>query len=265
MELAQLCQDTIAIVKKTGAFLKQEAATFDKANIEYKGSANNLVSYVDKEAERQLVVSLSSLVPEAGFITEEDTVEKHSDTLNWIIDPLDGTTNFIHGLPVYCVSVALVQGKQPLLGVIYEPNLDECFHAWQGGGAFCNGTEIRTSDAPSLEHSLIATGFPYEVSGRINVYLTILQDFVRNSHGVRRFGAAAVDLAYVACGRFEGFYEFGLKSWDMAAGILLVEEAGGTATDFGGGDGHLFGGKLIAAAANVHEPMRRIIAKHWQD
>ncbi len=264
MDLSQLCQDTIAIVKKTGAFLKQEAATFDKANIEYKSAANDMVSYVDKEAERQLVASLSSLVPEAGFITEENTIEKHSDTLNWIIDPLDGTTNFIHGLPVYCVSVALVQGKQPLLGVIYEPNLDECFYAWQGGGAFCNQKKIRTSDAPSLAHGLIATGFPYEVATKINVYLTILQDFVRHSHGVRRFGAAAVDLAYVACGRFEGFYEFGLKSWDMAAGILIVEEAGGKVTDFSGGDGHLFGGKLIAAAANIHAEMQEVIAKHWQ-
>ncbi len=264
MNLSQICQDAIAIVKETGAFLKQEVEAFDKADIEYKGAANNLVSYVDKEAEKQLVAKLTELVPEAGFITEEGTVTKHSDTLNWIIDPLDGTTNFIHGLRIFCVSVALVRGTQPLVGIVYEPNLDECFYAWQEGGAFCNGKPIQTSGVVSLEHSLISTGFPYSLGGKITVHLTILQELVVKSHGIRRLGAAAVDLAYVACGRVEGFYEYNLKSWDMAAGVLLVTEAGGKVTDFSGGDGYLFGGQVVAAAAGVHAPLRELIYAHWQ-
>jgi myo-inositol-1(or 4)-monophosphatase len=263
MNLAQICQDAIAIVKETGAFLKHEVEAFDKANIEYKGAANNLVSYVDKEAEKQLVVKLTALVPEAGFITEEGTVTKHSDTLNWIIDPLDGTTNFIHGLRIFCVSVALVQGDQPLVGIVYEPNLDECFYAWHGGGAYCNGQPIKTSSAEALEHSLISTGFPYSLAGKVTTHLSVLQDFVLKSHGIRRLGAAAVDLAYVACGRVEGFYEYNLKSWDMAAGVLLVTEAGGKVTDFSGGSGFLFGGQLVAAAANIHAPMRELIYARW--
>jgi len=264
MDLARICRETIAIVKETGMFLRNEVQAFDKVNIEYKGSTHNLVSYVDKEAEKQLVLKLTELIPEAGFITEEGTVTKYSETLNWIIDPLDGTTNFIHGLRIFCVSVALVQGNQPLVGVVYEPNLDECFYAWHGGGAFCNDQPIRTSGATLLEHSLISTGFPYSLAGKITTHLTILQEFVLQSHGIRRLGAAAVDLAYVACGRVEGFYEYNLKSWDMAAGVLLVTEAGGKVTDFNGGDGYLFGGQLIAAAADIHTPMRELIGLHWQ-
>ncbi len=264
MNLPQLCQDTVRIVKETGSFLKKEVKAFDKARIEYKDSANNLVSYVDKEAERQLVSQLSQLLPEAGFITEEGTVTHRSETFNWVIDPLDGTTNFIHGLPIFCVSVGLIYENQPILGVVYEPNLDECFYTWQGGGAFCNETPIYTSTAPSLEHSLIATGFPYHVNGKLGVHMTILQDFVHHSHGIRRFGAAAVDLAYVACGRFEGFYEYNLKSWDMAAGVLLVQEAGGKVSDFNGGNTYLFGGKIVAGAAHIHTPMLDLINRHWE-
>nr|MCU0354916.1 inositol monophosphatase [Cytophagales bacterium] len=169
MNLPQICQNTIAIVKETGAFIRREAEAFNRADVEYKGAANNLVSYVDKEAEEQLVARLSALLPEAGFITEEGTVSKHSDTLNWIIDPLDGTTNFIHGLRLYCVSVALVRGNQPLVGVVYEPSLDECYYAWLGGGAFCNDKSVRVSAAASLEDSLISTGFPYTLGEKLNI------------------------------------------------------------------------------------------------
>ena len=264
MDLFQICQETIAIVKETGAFVRREAEAFDRASVEYKGAANNLVSYVDKEAEKQLVARLSQLVPDAGFITEEGTVTKHSDTLNWIIDPLDGTTNFIHGLRLYCVSVALVRGNQPIVGVVYEPSLDECYSAWLGGGAFCNGRPIRTSAAVSLEDSLISTGFPYTLGEKLSIHLSILHDFVMRSHGIRRLGAAALDLAYVACGRVEGFYEYNLKPWDLAAGVLLVTEAGGKVSDFADGSGFLLSGQLVAASASVHEPMRQVIQGHWQ-
>ncbi|WP_247235399.1 inositol monophosphatase family protein [Telluribacter sp. SYSU D00476] len=250
MNLEALTQQAIEVVKKASAFIQQEANTFNTERIEYK-DINNLVSYVDKETEKLLVAGLREILPEASFITEEGTTGEDSNTeaLNWIIDPLDGTTNFVHGLPVYCVSVGLVRGKEPLIGIIHEPSKDELFYGWQGGGAWCNGRRLQVSKAQHLSESLIATGFPYRNFEKQHQYMEILSTLMRKTHGVRRLGAAAVDLAYVAAGRFEGFYEYNLHPWDMAAGILLIKEAGGTVTDFEGGDDYLFGGNIVAACA----------------
>src|SRR4051794_16539349 len=164
-ELALICQQVILLTKETAKFLRQEAAAFDKAKIEYKG-INDLVSYVDKETEKLLVKGLLEIVPEAGFITEEGTtkdldVVDNPLKLRWIIDPLDGTTNFIHQLPIFSISIALMQEEEVIVGVVYEVNRDECFYAWQGGGAFCNGSPISVSPAPTLSDALLATGFPY--------------------------------------------------------------------------------------------------------
>ncbi|GAB3166326.1 inositol monophosphatase family protein [Telluribacter humicola] len=254
MNLEALTQQAIEVVKKASAFIQQEANTFNTDRIEYK-DINNLVSYVDKETEKLLVAGLREILPEASFITEEGTTgeEKDTEALNWIIDPLDGTTNFVHGLPIYCVSVGLVRGKEPLIGIIHEPSLDELFYGWQGGGAWCNGRRLQVSKAQHLSDSLIATGFPYRNFEKQSKYMDILSTLMRKTHGVRRLGAAAVDLAYVAAGRFEGFYEYNLHSWDMAAGILLIKEAGGTVTDFEGGDDYLFGGNIVAACAMQKE------------
>ena len=254
MNLELLTQQTIEIVRKASAFIQQEAALFSRDRIEYK-DLNNLVSYVDKEAEKLLVASLSELLPEASFITEEGTTGQEPDptALNWIIDPLDGTTNFIHGIPVYCVSVGLARGKELLVGVIHQPNLDEMFYGWQGGGAWCNGKRIYVSKTPLLQESLIATGFPYYKFEKQKRYMYILELLMQKTHGIRRMGAAAVDLAYVAAGRFDGFYEYNLNSWDMAAGVLLIKEAGGTVTDFNGGDNYLFGGDIIAGSGGHAE------------
>ena len=259
MNLEVLTQQTIAIVKQASAFIQQEAATFKLDSIEYK-DVNNLVSYVDKETEKRLVEGLRSILPEASFITEEGTTGQvpNPDALNWIIDPLDGTANFVHGLPNYCVSVGLARGKEPLLGVIHEPNRDELFYAWQGGGAWCNGHALRVSHAQHLNQSLLATGFPYYQFDKQAQYLEILKVLMQRTHGLRRMGAAAVDLAYVAAGRFDGFYEYNLKSWDMAAGVLLVKEAGGIVSDFEGGDTSLFGGNIIAAGP-VHAELLAVL------
>lgn len=259
MNLEVLTSQTIAIVKQASTFVQQEAALFNQDKIEYK-DVNNLVSYVDKETEKLLVEGLKSILPEAGFITEEGTTgqEPDQEKLNWIIDPLDGTANFVHGLPVYCVSVGLARGKEPLIGVIHEPNRDELFYAWKNGGAWCNGRQLHVSKAKHLGESLLSTGFPYYRFDKHKQYMEILEVLMQKTHGLRRMGAAAVDLAYVAAGRFEAFYEYNLQSWDMAAGILLVEEAGGTVTDFAGEDNHLFGGNIVAGGA-VHPELLAVI------
>ncbi|HWZ22484.1 MAG TPA: inositol monophosphatase family protein, partial [Cytophagaceae bacterium] len=182
--------------------------------------------------------------------------------LQWVIDPLDGTTNFLHGMPSYSISVALIQGTVILVGVVYEINLDECFYAWKDGGAFLNGNKISISPVKELEHSLIATGFPYMMRGKSDQYFEIIKHMVNKSHGLRRLGSAAVDLCYVACGRFEAYFEFNIHIWDIAAGILLVQEAGGKVTDYSGGDDYLQGKELLAAGA-IHGEALEIIKKYW--
>lgn len=263
MNLEIITRQVMEIVREASDFIQREALSFAAEKIEYK-DFNNLVSYVDKEAEKLLVSRLRLVLPEAGFITEEGTTGEPGDpeALNWIIDPLDGTTNFIHRLPVYCVSVGLAQGKNPILGVIHEPNLDEMFYGWKGGGAWCNGTRLTVSTVQKLSDSLLATGFPYHKFEKHHLYMEILGLLMQKTHGIRRLGAAAVDLAYVAAGRFEGFYEYNLHAWDMAAGVLLVMEAGGKVTDFSGADNFLFGGDIIACAA-PHQELLDVISSHF--
>ena len=259
--MQQLLQEVIVLVKETGDFIRQEAQNFDKSKIEYKGK-NDLVSYVDKETEKFIVAGLSKILPGAGFIAEEGTSTKRSDSYNWVIDPLDGTTNFTHGLPVYAISVALLKRGELTLGVVYDVSRDECFHATKGGGAFLNHMPISVSPVKTIDKGLIATGFPYYNFEQMNQYLAILNDFMQSTHGLRRMGSAAIDLAYTACGRFEGFFEYNLNSYDVAAGALLVKEAGGIVTDFRGGDDFLFGREIVAG--NMAQPeILQIIQNHW--
>ena len=244
-DLQTLCQSVCALSKEVGAFIRSERGKFSTASIEVKGK-NDFVSYVDKTAEKKLVEALSILLPEAGFIAEEATSTKKGEVYNWIIDPLDGTTNFIHGLPCFAVSIGLMRDNQIVLGVVYEINFDECFYAWENSKAYLNAKEIHVSKAPTLADSLIATGFPYHDFGRMKEYMDLFNYFMKNTHGLRRIGSAATDLAYVACGRFEGFYEYGLQPWDLAAGVFIVQQAGGRVTDFKGGNNYIFGKELVA-------------------
>lgn len=264
MNLEAICKQVTNLTHEVGAFIMKEAAAFDLSKIEYKG-INNMVSYVDKEAEKAIIKGLSKILPGAGFIGEEGTSDFQSETTNWIIDPLDGTTNFIHGLPPFAISIALLHEGHILIGVVHELNLKECFYSWKGGGAYCNGKPVNVSPVKSVSNSLLATGFPYQDFGKMDIYLAILKELMQKSHGLRRLGSAATDLAYVACGRFEAFYEYNLNPWDVAGGILLVEEAGGKVTDFTGGNNYIFGGQLIASASgNIGEEMLEIIGKHWR-
>lgn len=248
-------------VRDTGAFIRGEQARVSQADIQDK-SFNSLVSYVDLQAEQQLVAALSRLLPEAGFITEEDTEDQRGPAYQWIIDPLDGTTNYLHGLPVFAISVAL-QGPTALeLGVVYELGQGELFHAQRGGGAYLHDRPIRVSPAAQMADALFATGFPYQDFGRLEAFNGLMNYFFQHTRGLRRLGSAATDLAYVACGRFSGFFEYGLAPWDVAAGALLVREAGGRVTDFSGGPAYLFGGEIAAGSAALHPEMQRLIARY---
>ncbi|MEP2771162.1 MAG: inositol monophosphatase family protein [Fulvivirga sp.] len=262
IELGKILTNTKALVLEVGDFIRQESKSFSTSDIEHKGF-NDLVSYVDKSAEKQLVDGCTKILPQAGFIAEEGTSDKTGETYNWIIDPLDGTTNFTHGLPVYAISLALMQGEEIILGIVYEINRDECFYAIRGEKAFLNEKEISVSKAGQLKHSLLATGFPYYDFDQMNTYLQILNDFMQKTHGLRRMGSAAVDLAYVACGRFEGFFEYNLNAWDVAAGAFIVQQAGGTVTDFKGGNDYIFGREIVAACS-IHEEMIEVIQNLWK-
>ena len=262
MELQQISASLNSIVTETGHFIAEQRKTFSLEAVSDKG-LNQLVSYVDLEAEKLLVNALSKLVPEAGYITEENTSDVGRKTLNWIIDPLDGTTNFIHGLPVYSVSVALAQGQEVLVGSVYEIGRKELFSAWKNGGAWCNGQQIYVSKENELKNSLMATGFPYYDFEQMEAYIHTLKDLMQRTHGLRRMGSAAVDLAYVACGRFEGFFEYGLHAWDVAAGCLLVKEAGGTLCDFEGKNDYLFGSSIVADNQCIHNALMEIIENRF--
>ena len=256
--MEDLCRQVCELTKNVGEFIRTERSVFSPEAIEYKGS-NDLVSYVDKTAELKLVEGLSRLLPESGFITEENTSTIEGKTDTWIIDPLDGTTNFIHGIPCYSISIALMRDDEIILGVVYEINLDECFYAFKNGGAFLNGKKMSVSSTDRLKHSLIATGFPYSDYSRLKEYMDVFNHLLYNTHGLRRLGSAAVDLAYVACGRFEGFYEYGLNPWDVAAGALLVKEAGGKLADFSGRANFIFGKEIVACNSGVFDELLSLI------
>ncbi len=261
-QLSQLLEQTRKIAEEVGAFIEKERLHFSMDRVEHKGF-NDLVSYVDKEAEKQLVAQLQAIFPEAGFITEEGTNTTRGEVYNWVIDPLDGTTNFIHGLPVFAVSIGFMEQDEVVLGVVYEVNRKESFYAYKGGGAFCNGVALKVSGAPTLSASLISTGFPYYQFDLIDRYLNIMKSLMQKTHGLRRLGSAAVDLCYVAAGRSEGYVEYKLNSYDVAAGVILVQEAGGKVTDFEGGKDYIFGRHVVATNHSIHEELMGVIAAHW--
>ena len=245
MNLENICQQVTELTKSVGEFILSEKKNITHLNIEEKG-LHDFVTYVDKNSEQKLVDGLTKILPEAGFIAEEGTSVKKGDIYNWVIDPLDGTTNFIHGITPFAISIALMENDKIILGVVHELGLDECFYAWKDNPAFLNGEIIKVSEMETIENSLIATGFPYYDYKRIKPFLESLEYFMENSHGVRRLGSAATDLVYVACGRFEAFYEYSLSPWDVAAGAFIVQQAGGKVSDFKGEANYIFGKEIIA-------------------
>jgi len=261
MNHENICKQVVDLTKNVGEFILSEQKKSNSLRVEEKG-LHDFVTYVDKSSERKLVDGLEKILPEAGFIAEEGTSIKKGEKYNWIIDPLDGTTNFIHGLAPFAISIALMEDNEIILGVVHELNLDECFYAWKGGNAYLNGKTIKVSEKKTIENSLIATGFPYYDYKRIKPFLETLEYFMQNSHGVRRLGSAATDLAYVACGRFEAFYEYSLSPWDVAAGAFIVMQAGGKVSDFSGGNNYIFGKEIIACNNLVFEEFLNTVKQY---
>jgi len=259
-KLKDLCNNVDELSKEISIFLLQEVGQVNETDIQEKG-LHDFVTYVDKTAEQKIAARLANLLPEAGMILEEKSVDRHGERYRWVVDPLDGTTNFIHRIPLFSVSIALMDGDETVLGVVREANLDECFAAWKGAPAMLNGIEIHVSGISAIDNALFATGFPYYDYGKMEAYLEVFKYFMQHTSGLRRLGSAAVDLAYVACGRLEGFYEYGLKPWDVAAGAFIVKQAGGIVTDFGGGNNFIFGGELLATNPILYRQVQKVISE----
>ncbi len=224
------------------------------------GESKNLVTEIDRRSEELIISILHRHFPQHDILAEESGKERgRASDYRWIIDPLDGTTNFTHGFPVFCVSIGLEWKGEIVLGVIYDPNLDELFSAQKGKGAFLNSRPLHVSRADRLERSLLVTGFPYNISRNPNSAIERFIRFLMNAQAVRRMGSAAIDLAYVAAGRYEGFWEVELNPWDMAAGTLLVTEAGGKVTTFNGGPFSIYDKEILATNGLVHEEMIRTL------
>jgi myo-inositol-1(or 4)-monophosphatase len=262
-DLELICEKVQVVTMRVGKAIKDQRRNFKAHQVEEK-DFNNLVSFVDRAAEDELVKQLSFILPEAGFIAEENSERPKGKRFNWIIDPLDGTTNFIHGVPCYAVSVALADGMTPILGVIYEINMDECFYAWKDGGSYMNGEQILVSGTKDIKRSLLATGFPYMEAGMHEKYVSLFGELQRSSRGIRRPGSAATDMAWTACGRFDAFYEYGLSPWDVAAGMILIEEAGGICTDFSNGNDPIGVKQIVCGTPAIHSALLPIIQKYFK-
>lgn len=252
MNYENICRAVVELTRETGVFVLEKRKTLTSDEVITKGK-NDFVTIVDRLTEERLIEGLGKLIPESGFIAEEGTNSKRGDRYNWIIDPIDGTTNFMHGAPPFSISIALQEGKEIVVGVILEITSNECFYSWKGGSVYVNDQEVRCSDCSEMKGALIATGFPYTAFERIDKFMNSLVFFMDNSHGVRRLGSAAMDLAYVAAGRYDAFYEYNLNPWDVAAGAFLVQQAGGKVSDFSGGDNFLFGKEIAASCGGIYD------------
>lgn len=245
---------------ETGRFLREERVSFKRERVEEKRS-HDYVSYVDKESERRIVASLSAILPEAGFIAEEGSGYHGEEEYCWLVDPLDGTTNYIHNNAPYCVSIALRNKKELLVGVVYEVCRDECFWAWKGSKAYLNGEEIHVSDVSTMDSAFIALGFPYNYKVYKPMAVHLIEELYGNVGGLRLQGAAAAELCYIAAGRFEARIESNLGPWDIAAGSLILMQAGGRVTDFEGGDGFYSGNQVLASNGILHNELLNVLKK----
>ena len=235
----------------------------DTVRVSAKG-INDFVSEVDRSSERAIIEVLREKYPHHGILAEESG-SRSGDEYQWIIDPLDGTTNYLHGFPQFSVSIALRHRGRLEHGLVYDPLREEMFTASRGSGALLNDRKIRVSTRRSLDGALLGTGFPYRDQRHLDAYLGMFKTLIRDTAGIRRPGSAALDFAYVAAGRLDGFWELGLAPWDFAAGALLVREAGGLVTDIGGGERYMDTGNLIAGGLKVHNAMLRAIRPHLAD
>jgi myo-inositol-1(or 4)-monophosphatase len=241
----------VRAARKAGSVINR--ATLDGAGFEVRAKQqNDFVTRVDHAAEEAILEIVRKSYPDHAVLAEESGAAAGAAEYQWIIDPLDGTTNFIHGFPQYCVSIAVRHRDVLAHGVIYDPNRNELFTASKGRGAFLNDRRIRVSKCLRLGDALIGTGFPFREGARIDLYTNQLKNLMQKTAGVRRAGAAALDLAYVACGRLDAFWELGLSPWDMAAGALMIQEAGGLVGDLNGDSGFLESGEVACATPKIY-------------
>ena len=245
-QLEKLRQELISLCQSTAAFIREEIDKVSSSDVEEK-DMNSLVSYVDKTAEEKIVARLKELTPDAGYITEENTVAQEQKDRIWIIDPLDGTTNFLYKIPHFSISIALMEEGEVTLGIVYEVMLDIAYTAIKGKGVWQDEKPIKVRATTDMLDAVVVTGFPYRRDIDIDASLRVLKYCVMHCRGVRRLGSAALDLAYVAAGKIDIYYENALNIWDLAAGALLVQEAGGMITDYSGDLGHLKNGSIIAS------------------
>jgi myo-inositol-1(or 4)-monophosphatase len=248
----------VDLARQAGSLLKKKLN--QKHEIQYKGEIN-LVTEADKMSEDLIITAISRSLPDHGILSEESPAVTGTGKLRWIIDPLDGTTNYAHGYPIFCVSIALENDGVIVLGVVYDPMREEMFVAVSGEGAYLNKNKLAVSSLNDISRSLLATGFPYDIRESKENNLDYFNNMAINVQAIRRAGSAALDLAYLAAGRFDGFWELKLKPWDTAAGCLLVTEAGGVISDITGGKWQLQSQSLLASNGLIHEQMIEILLK----
>jgi len=253
----------VRAARNAGDLIQRSSENISQLTINKK-SKNDFVSEVDRMAEQEIIQIIKQAYPDHGIIAEESGEQKGND-FTWIIDPLDGTTNYLHGYPQYAVSIALKKGNKIELGVVYDPLKDELFTATRGGGAMLNNRRIRVSKQIDLSTALLGTGFPFKYPQHLDAYIGMFKTLTPATAGIRRAGSAAIDLAYLATGRLDGFWEIGLKEWDMAAGVLLIQEAGGVITDFSFKDQYLRSGNIIAGNPKMHQAIFQAIEPHLTD
>ena len=251
----------VKAARRAGAIINRASQDIGTLTIKSK-NFNDFVSEVDVAAERAIIDTLKDAYPSHGFLGEESGSTSHQSDFIWIIDPLDGTTNFLHSFPQYCVSIALQHKGEITQAVIYEPNRNDLYTATKGRGAFLNDKRIRVSKCDKLQEALIGTGFPFRDFKYLDDYLHMFKSMIQKTTGIRRAGSAALDLAYVASGALDGFWEIGLSPWDIAAGGLLIQEAGGIVTDLSGQTGWFESGNILVASPKIHDDMQAIIASH---
>lgn len=250
-ETSEFLEVAITAARQAGNFIISNLGKVTKGDISLK-QASDFVTYVDKESEALIIKTIKEHFPDHHILAEESVHEAETADYRWIIDPLDGTTNFIHQFPVFAVSIALEYQREIITGVVFEPLRNDLYVAERGGGAFLNGHPIKVSAITDSKASLITTGFPFKKKDIIDKYLELFKNVLFKVSDLRRAGSAALDLAYLAAGRCEAFFEIGLSTWDIAAGSLLVKEAGGIVTDFGGGGDYLSTGNIVAGNPAIH-------------
>lgn len=258
IQLEKLIEEVTLLARSVGHFLKEEQLQFRRDSIEQKHQ-HDYVSYVDREAERRIIEALRKLLPEAGFITEEGQATYQDEPYCWVVDPLDGTTNYVHGTTPYCVSIALRNANQLLLGVVYDPCLDECFTALLGKGAWLNGRPLQVSSVTTLEESFLITELPYNSDSYANTARHLVESLYGKVAGLRMNGSAALAICYVAAGRIDGWLEAHISRWDYSAAALLVLEAGGCVTDFFGNSSFIDGHHIVATNGHIHESLRAVV------